>query len=315
LRVAIHDADGYAIEEEEFPLPVPSTVTTIKDLMAKIGLNETPPLKIEDGASAVRSANFSATWTAKPSIQVNDRAGHDLVTLNGFAMHAEKSSWTSMEVEPVTYQPLAVQSNSVSIPFSVAGNSKDKKSKWQATGTIKVEFTESAMRVAYTLSSKSPASIPEAGIRLQLGTELTQLAWNRDALSSVPAKDQAEAALEQKIPPSMLQATGSKRRAYWVSADGDGTAILAIPTGEFTNLRPGETSGEIILSDFLASGNFLGKFDKDTAEKKLAADEKFSGGFTLYFLTREQTARFQSLSDAERDLTWLPRVRAEGGVQ
>jgi hypothetical protein len=35
----------------------------------------------------------------------------------------------------------------------------------------------------------------------------------------------------------------------------------------------------------------------------------------LYFLTQEQRARFQNLTDAEKDLTWERRVSAEAVVQ
>jgi hypothetical protein len=220
-----------------------------------------------------------------------------------------------MDVGPVAYQPPAVQQDSVVIPFSVLGNTKDKKTKWQVPGTIKVEFSTSSMRVTYTLEPTSDVSIPEAGIQMRLGGQFQNLSWNRDALWSVPPKNSAEGSLEQNIPLPSLQQTGSKRRVYWVSAQGEGMAALLVPLGPSTNLRPGESTGEIVLSDFLASGNFLGKFDKDTAEKKLAAGEKFQGGFTLYFLTQEQRARFQNLTDAEKDLTWERRVSAEAVVQ
>ena len=117
--------------------------------------------------------------------------------------------------------------------------------------------------------------------------------------------------MEKNLPLSTLQTTGSKRRVYWVTLEGDHAAVLLVPLAPTTNLRPGGASGEIVVSDFLASGNFLGKFDKETAEKKLAAGETFKGGFTLYFMNQEQRARLQHLSDGEKDLTWERRVRAE----
>jgi hypothetical protein len=230
-------------------------------------------------------------------------------------MKAEKSDWTSMEVEPVTYQPATGQQNSVVIPFSVSGNSKDKKTKWKLPGTIKAEFSAASVRLTYTLTPPSDASIPEAGIRLNLGAQFSRLSWNRDALWSAPPKNSAAESLEQKIPLATLRETGSKRRIYWVSAESDGATVLLVPLGPSTNLRPGETEKEIILSDFLSSGNFLGKFDKETAEKNLKAGEKLEGGFTMYFLTNEQRARFLKLSDTEKDLTWERRVRAEAVVQ
>jgi len=97
----------------------------------------------------------------------------------------------------------------------------------------------------------------------------------------------------------------------WAALEGDGAAILIEPFGSSTNLRTGSAAEEIVLSDFLSSGNFLGKFDKETVEKQLAAGETFKGGFTLYFLDAEQKAKFTELTEPEKDLTWAPRVKSQ----
>jgi len=315
LRVSVFDSDGYSIQEEEFPLPAPTAPSTINDLLKKVDVGETKALSVKAGAMSVHAETFMATWDAAPWIHLKDRLGRDLATLNGFAMQAEKSAWTSMEVGGITYQPLTIQDDSIVIPFSASGNTTDKKTSWSIPGTIRVNFSESSLRVTYTLQPKTAVSIPEAGLRLLLGAPFTHLSWNREALWSVPPKDAAEGALEQQILLPAMRATGSKRRVYWASAEGEGAAVLMVPLETTTNLRPGDSDHEIVLSDFLASGNFLGKSDKETAEKKLAAGEKLEGGFTLYFLTKEQQARFQNLTDAEKDLTWARRVKAEAAVQ
>jgi beta-galactosidase len=318
LRVSVYDSDGYSIQDEEFPLPVPWRVQTYYSFLRRI--DATPeglglPVEFKGYATSVRTGSYTATWGAGPAIQIKDRSGRELVTLNGFAMHAESSGWTSMEVGAVTYQPAAVGHDSVVIPFSITGKTKDQKTPWQVPGLIHAMFYESSVDVSYELRPKSAVVIPEAGIRLLLGNQFTRLSWNRDALWSVPPKDSLEGSLEQLVPLAKLHETGSKRRVYWVSAEGEGVTALMEGNGATTNLRPGESSNEIVWSDFLAAGNFLGKFDKDTAEKKLAAGETFRGGFILHFLTKEQRARFLSLSDAEKDLTWERRVRAEAAVQ
>jgi hypothetical protein len=315
LRVSVFDADGYSIQDEEFPLPDSAAPSTVTDLLKKLDVGETKAAGVNTAAKSVHTANFLATWDAGPWIHLRDRLGRDLVILNGFAMQAEKSSFSTMEVGAVTYQPLTIQDDALLIPFSFSGATADKKTNWVVPGTIKVKFSEASVRVSYTLQPTSAVSIPEAGLRLLLGASLNQLSWNRDALWSVPPKDAAEAALEQQVTLPVLTATGSKRRVYWASAESEGASVLMVPLEATTNLRPGDSEHEIVLSDFLASGNFLGKSDKETAEKKLAAGEKFEGGFTLYFLTKEQQARFQNLTDAEKDLTWLRRVRAEPAVQ
>jgi hypothetical protein len=315
LRVSVQDADGYSIQEEEFPLPVPAATASVDDLLKKIGVSESKPLNLKQGANRVQVGSISAAWDAKPSIHIADHAGREIITLSGFAMQAEKSSWTSMEIRPVTYQPPTTQHNSVVIPFSVTGNTKDKKIPWRVPGTITVAFGEASMRVAYTLEPASAVSIPEAGFKLKLDGQLARLSWSRDALSATSPKNWAEGYLEKNIPFSTLQTTGSKRRVYWITLTGDRATVLLVPLEPTTNLRPGGTDGEIVVSDFLASGNFLGKFDKETSEKKLTAGEKFKGGFTLYFLNQEQRTRLQNLSDAEMDLTWERRVRAQTAVQ
>jgi hypothetical protein len=315
LRVSVHDAAGYSVQEEEFPLPVPATAASIDDLLKKIGVSESKPLSLKPAATGVHTGSFTAAWDAKPSIHITDRAGREILALSSFAMQAEKSSWASMEVGPVAYRPPTIQHDSVVVPFSVTGSTKDKKTPWQVPGTITVGFGEASMRVAYTLAPTCAVSIPEAGISLQLGGQLARLSWSRDALSATPPRNWAQGSLEKNIPFSTLQTTGSKRRVYWVTLEGDRAAVLLVPLEPTTNLRPGGASGEIVVSDFLASGNFLGKFDKETAEKKLAAGEKFKGGFTLYFLNQEQRARLLNLSDAEKDFTWERRVRAETAVQ
>ncbi len=315
LRVSVYDADGYSIQEDEFPLPVTAMSSSINDLLKRVGITDATPVQLKGGTSHLRTSTFSAAWAAGPALHVKERNGRDLLTLNGFAMRPENSSWTSMNVKTVEYQPATVKSNAVLIPFFVTGNTKNKKSEWQIRGTIAVEFAESSLRVSYTLVPTSPVAIPEAGIRLQLGGQFSHLSWNRDALWSVPPRGSVEGTLEQHVALPRLQQTGSKRRVYWISLDSNGTNALLVPIDPTTALRPGDASGEIVLSDFLSSGNFLGKFDKETAEKKLASGETFKGGFTMYFLTSEQQARLLNLSDAEKDLTWQRRVRAEGGVQ
>jgi len=85
--------------------------------------------------------------------------------------------------------------------------------------------------------------------------------------------------------------------------------LLLNPFGPLTNIRIGDSPDEVVISDFLSAGNFLGKADKETAEKRLAADEEFSGGLVIYFLSKEQRIRFSQLSAPEKDLTWSQRVK------
>jgi hypothetical protein len=137
---------------------------------------------------------------------------------------------------------------------------------------------------------------------------LTQLSWNRDALNLATPKEWADNTLEQQISWKVLQAVISKRRLHWLSLEGENHMLLLIPFGPLTNIRIGDAPNELVMSDFLSAGNFLGKADKETTVKQLAVHEEFSGGFIIYFLNREQRIRFSQLSTPEKDLTWSQRV-------
>jgi len=311
LRFAVYDSAGYSIQDEEFPLPVASPSAKIGDLLSKAGVRETPAISLKPGAHKIQTTSYSAAWGANSLIRIQDRNGRDLVTLNGLAMQSEKTYWTNLRVEPIQYQPVRTQRGSVSIPFSIPGGTKDKKESWQLAGTLDTQFGESWIRVSYVLEPTEALAIPEAGIRLRLGEQFAHLSWNRDALCTVSPEGWAASSLEQHILLKVLRETVSKRNLFWANLESDRSTVLLVPLGSSTNLRIGDAADEIVLSDFLAAGDFLGKFDKETAEKKLAPGEKFQGGFTMYFLSEGQRAKFTQLSAADKDLTWMPRLKLD----
>jgi hypothetical protein len=314
LRFSVYDSAGYSIQDEEFPLPVPSPSAKIDDLLRKAGVTETPAISLKPGgAHKVRTTSYSATWGADNLIRIQDRNGRDLVTLKGFAMQPEKTAWTNLRVEPIQYQPGRTQRGSVSIPFSVPGGTKDKKETWQLAGTLDTQFGESWIRVSYTLEPTQSLAIPESGVRLGLGEQFGHLSWNREALWSASPEGWADNSLEQHIPLQVLRETISKRKLHWASLESEGATVLLVPLGSSTNLRIGDAADEIVLSDFLMVGNFSDMSDKnkDPREKRLAPGEKLQGGFTMYFLSEGQRTKFTQLSASDMDLTWLPRLKSE----
>jgi hypothetical protein len=118
--------------------------------------------------------------------------------------------------------------------------------------------------------------------------------------------------LEEGIPLEVLRETGSKRGIYWAQLSSGEGSILLIPMTPPTNLRIGTEPDELVVSDFLSAGDFLGKFDSGEPGflgdppvlKRLAGGEKFTGGFTLYFLNSKQARSFRGLPFRNRDLTY-----------
>jgi hypothetical protein len=306
LRFSVNDADGFSILDQESPLPVASAPATMGELLKSIGVKEASSAQAGTEAMGIRAAVAPVG-----RIRFQDAEGRELLTLSGFASDAEDTSWTNLLSGEVRYEAANEQGGAITIPFTLSGGTKDKKRSWQMPGTMLIESGELWVRVSYTLSPDREVSIPEAGLRLLLSPQFTHLSWNRQALWSTSPQAWRDRSLEERVPLSVLRDVVSKRNVMWTSLEGDVATIMIVPFGSTTNLRTGSSAEEIVLSDFLASGNFLGKFDKGTAERKLAAGETFTGGFTLYFLDAEQKAKLAKLSAAEKDLTWAPRVKLQ----
>jgi len=309
LLFSVFDPEGHHILDKDFPLPSSLSSSSTEELLKKVGAQKAAAVPLSPKSNKLVKGEYQALWDASHQLRVRDRAGKELLTLNGFAMRPEKTSWTTMQVEPVQYQPPQIGSNTLSIPFTVKGQLKDKSKEWLISGAVHVEFGQSWIQFSYSLQSDRDCVIPETGIPLKFSRLLSRLSWNRDALSLATPLEWADSTLEQHISMKVLEAVTSKRRLHWFSLEGENNMLLFIPMGPLTNLRIADSPDELVISDFLSAGNFLGKADKETAEKKLSANEKFSGGFVIYFLSKEQRARFSQLSAPEKDLTWSRRVK------
>jgi hypothetical protein len=335
LRISIQDAAGNSTQDEEFLLPDSSSPASLSDFLKELGVGETSPLAFDLARNETHTGAYRARWhpaALHPSvrfrdpdgvhrtpeirggggqggarIQIQSRAGEDLVTLNGLAMQAEESARSDLLSGSVQYQPAEKQGSALSIPFVVTGGTKDKKRIWKIPGALRTEFGEAWIRVSYTLEPDCAVSFPEAGVRLLLAHQSSSLSWNRDALWSVPAEGWADHSLELHVPLETLRETVSKRNVYWATLEDGAATLLIVPLSASSNLSVGNT--EIILSDFLSAGNFLGKFDRDTVQKTLSPGETFRGGFVMYFLSKQQKAKFAALTDSKRDLTWARRVK------
>lgn len=309
LRISVQDASGGSTQDEEFLLPDPSAPATPDEFLKEVGVLDTRPVDFSFAAAEIRTGSYRAHWGPPAQIRIKSSAGDDLVTLKGFAMHAEETSWSNLLSGSVQYQDARKQGDALSFPFSVTGGTKDKRQTWQIPGELRLEFSEGWIRVSYTLKPDREVSIPEAGLRLSLNQRFTHLSWNRDALWSVPHEGWADHSLEMHVPFEPLRESLSKRHVYWASLEGETNTILLIPLGGSTNLRMGQSPDEIILSDFLSAGNFLGKFDKDTAQKSIGPGDTFEGGFVMYFLNERQRSMLAGLADPQKDLTWAPRTK------
>ncbi len=310
LRISIVDEAGNSTQEEEFRLPDPSAPAMPRDFLKELGLAEGPALGLNLGANEIRTGAYHALWGKGEQIQIQDSAGGELATLKGFAMEAEATSWSNLLSGTANYQPAQKQGDALLIPFVAAGGTKDKKQTWWMPGTLRAEFGDAWIRVSYTLNPEREVSIPEAGIRLVLARRVSRLSWNRDALWSVPREGWADHSLEMHVPIETLRETVSKRNVYWTTLEGAAETLLLVPLGTSTNLRVGSRPDEIVLSDFLSAGGFLGKFDKETAQQTLHPGEAFHGGFVIYFLNEQQRTKLETLEDSRKDLTWFQRAKA-----
>jgi hypothetical protein len=308
ILLSVWDPAGHRIVDKDFPLPSALSSSSIEELLKKAGVQTTAAVAISAGTNIVVQEAYQASWGTDGPLLIQDQSGNELLAINGVTMQPEKSSWTTMQVEPIQYLPTQYGTRFLSIPFTIKGSLIDKSKEWLISGAIRVEFGQSWVRITYSFNSDRECVIPEAGLRLKLSSLLTQLSWNRDALNLVGPKERGESSLKQHVPLSVLQSAMSKRKLYWLSLEGESTTLLLIPVGSLTNLRIGDSSNELVMSDFLSAGNFLGKADKETAEKKLTAREEFSGGFVIHFLSKQQRTRFSQLSASEKDLTWSRRV-------
>ena len=309
LLVSVLDPEGHRIVDRDFPLPTAVSSSSIHELLKKVGVETTVAVPIASKANAFVGEEYEVSWGADHQVHVLNHLGGELLTLDGFAMQPEKSCWTTMQVEPIQYLPTQIGTHSLSVSFTIKGTSIDKSQEWLIAGAIRAEFGRTWIRYAYSLNSDKEYFIPEAGLKLKLSSSLPQLSWNRDALNLVLPKGWVENSLEQHVPVSVLQSVRSKRNLYWLSLEGQTASLLVIPIRPLTNLRIGEAPNELTLSDFLSAGNSQGRADKETAVKKLAAHEEFSGGVVIHFLNKEQRMRFSQLSAPEKDLTWSRRVK------
>ncbi len=308
LLFSVLDPAGHRIGDRNFPLPSALSSSSIQDLLKKTGVEMTAAVPISPKTNKIVQEEYEASWGEDYQVHILNHFGNELLTLNGVAMQPEKSRWTTVQVEPIQYLPTQHGEHSLSMPFTIKGSLIDKSKEWLISGAIRVEFGQSWIRCTYSLNSDRECGIPEAGLKLKLSSLLTQLSWNRDALNLTMPKEWVENSLEQHVSLSVLQSVLSKRNLYWLNLEGEAASLLIIPIRPLTNLHIGDAPNELVMSDFLSAGNFQGKADKETVVKKLAAHEELSGGFILYFLSKQQRTRFSQLSAPEKDLTWSRRV-------
>ena len=322
LRVEVFDPLGYSIQEEEFYLPTVAGPSSVSEILRRIGITETPALSVKEGSTELRAARYGAHWGAPPQVEISSPKGEKLFTIDGFVMEAEESGWSLIEVASIRHGSPTTDRNALTIPFTVAGKLKrampwmllasvaKEERSWTLEGSLRIEFGTAFVRVSYTLKPSAELLVPELGIGVRLGSANPRLGWNREALWSSLPPTWADGPLEEGIPLEVLRETGSKRGIFWAQLSSGEGSILLIPMTAPTNLRIGTEPNELVVSDFLSAGDFLGKFDSGEPGflgdppvlKRLAGGEQFTGGFTLYFLNSKQARTFHGFSSQSKDL-------------
>jgi hypothetical protein len=164
-----------------------------------------------------------------------------------------------------------------------------------------VELASESVRVAYDLLADQALALREAGITIRLATEFQRLSWNRSSLWGAGEPGTLDGALESDVPVEKFREGISRRNVRWAEWKDGGRTVLLIPETRGTALRS-TPEGAFIVSDLLGAGDFLGKFDRETIERKVQAGEHIRGGFTVYFLTPAQTRALDELPASAKSL-------------
>lgn len=299
LQIAVTDAQGYSVQDETFPLPPTSAgPSSAHDLLTRIGVREEPALKAVAPEGEQRGRLYAARLGSPGEMRITDRKGRELLTLTGMILQQGRSKGANFPIGTIQYgQPTAAE-NGWSVPFSVPG---------KLSGNMRLEFGPAWLRVSYDLTASEAVVIREAGVALRMAPHFVDMAWNRQTLWNAGQPGTADDPLELKIPLGAFAASISRRNVLWARWTGQDAAMMLVPSGAVTNLRGGGAR-DLVVSDFLGAGDFLGKFDRETIERKLAIGERLDGGFTFFTLAAQQVRAVERLTRPQQDLTWRRRA-------
>lgn len=269
LRVSVTDSEGFSVQSEDFALTPGAFGLRATDLLSQLRFVE----------RAGKPREFEFDWKAGGGLTVRNAKGVEWFSIPGLIIQAGLDRRTNVPLGDVRYGEPRREAGRLIVPFRVA----------EAEGRLVFEAGVNFLKAHYELTASSPLSIREIGLAVRLPVDVGQVAWNRAALWNNPPAGRLEGARE-KASPQALAATISRRNLYWLAFETAGRPLLLAPFGETMNLRFASSPREIVLSDFLASQGFLGKYDLATLDKKVVASQTLTGGVTINLLRPQMWA-------------------------
>jgi hypothetical protein len=272
LRVTVHDRDGYSIESEDFAVTKDGGARSAKELISGLGLT----------TGEGKARGFRTAWQPGSGFAVQDAKGAVSISIPGLVLERGKSRKENVPLGVIEYGEAQRSAGAITVPFHV----KDAGAT-VATGRLLFESGANWIQAKYELLPAKELVIREIGLGVQFAPLASPLIFDRAALWSAAPEGWHAGPHEQASLKDLAQ-TGSQRNLYWLAFHSGAMQLLAAPIAETMNLRFGATDHTVVLSDFLNSGDFLGKSDLETIERKLPPGKLQTAGLKLYALQPKQ---------------------------
>lgn len=273
LRVSAFDREGFSVQSEDFALTRGAFGLKAADLLAQPGTLELPGKK----------RAFQFAWNDAGGL-IRGPKGEEWLTIPGIVVQTGKDRRTRVPLGEVRYGQPVWEADRMTVPFQVIDRAGEA-----ASGRLIFEANRISIKAGYELKAGRALTIREIGLALRLPVDTSPLAWNRASLwNSAPAgwfdgpRERASAA--------ELAPTVSRRNLYWLAFEAAGRPLLITPSGETMNLRFAASPRDLVLSDFLDSQGFLGKYDLETLDHKATAGQVLNGGVTIHLLRQQSWA-------------------------
>jgi len=271
LRVSVHDREGYSVQNEEFPLTPSAASRRAEDMLKHTGV-----------AKAVgKMKEYRVEWQPGAGLRVKTAKGAEILTVAELVLQKGKSRKDNEPVGEVVWEAAQQQEGAIVVPFSVSN---------AATGRLHFRFGANWVQASYQLNPSQELATREIGLKLLPASDWRNLVWDRASLWSSGPEGWADGPRE-RAPLENVVKTISRRNLYWLAVEGGAVGLFIAPDQGTTNFRSAGPGQGIVLSEFLNSGDFLGKFDRETTEKRLPAGKTQTGGVTIYLLKPSEWTR------------------------
>jgi len=197
--------------------------------------------------------------TAPPLAAKKRLPGQPAVEVVGIVIQKGVSKGPNEPIGAVHYANRRTEANTTILPFTVGD-------KLEGAITIEPE------RISYRVKVNQDVAVRECGLQIRVPPEFGRLAVNRDTLWTGTTLEEMSASEFARIV--------SLRSVNWVAWVSPKQRLVAVPLEGKTNLRAAGEN-DYVISDWLGAGDFLGKFDRDTVERRWTAGQELTGGFAV----------------------------------